>query len=149
MSREPWDPLHLQQQMALEPRLQPSIRARLSAIENWDSFRIVLPTQVFDTTCLLMLDDLNLELEHVGGQHAKDSIVVRIPLMHAMFLGDCYYPPPLHHRSAGDQPDWNMLERLLHEDIDLYVEGHGEPQTREQLRRRIAEARSSHLPGSL
>jgi hypothetical protein len=43
---------------------------------------------------------LCFELEHVGGQHAEDSIVVKIPQAQIMFIGDCYCLPTLHLRTS-------------------------------------------------
>lgn len=67
------------------------------------------------------------------GVHAQDSIVVKVPEAGIMFLGDCYYPPPLHRRRRDSRPDVAMLNALESADYDLYVEGHDDPFTRAEL----------------
>lgn len=89
---KPWNPAALQAEMTREPRLEPSHRAKLRAIRDWTSFRIVLPRTTFEHGLSLDLGGLTLELSHVGGGHASDSIIVRVPEARLAFLGDCYYP---------------------------------------------------------
>jgi hypothetical protein len=50
-----------------------------------------------------------------------------------MFLGDCYYPPPLHLRTPYSKSDLAMLAALESKDYILYVEGHAQPMTRSKL----------------
>jgi len=47
-----------------------------------------------------------------------------------MFLGDCFYVPPLHLRKPGDVSDIGMLKRIQNDAYEKYVEGHGVPFTR-------------------
>lgn len=132
-SRKPWSQEYLQEEIRRDPRLTASYQARANAIEEWDSFRIVLPEEVFEQEILIDLDELVLELEHVGGAHADDSIVVRLPQEGVMFLGDCYYPPPLHLRGPDAAPSLEMLRKLQNPAYPLYVEGHGSPFTHAEL----------------
>jgi glyoxylase-like metal-dependent hydrolase (beta-lactamase superfamily II) len=81
----------------------------------------------------IALDPVTVELEYVGGDHADDSIVVKVPEAGIMFLGDCYYPPPLHLRSGNLAPDVAMLRCLEIAGYELYVEGHDDPFTRAEL----------------
>ena len=79
------------------------------------------------------IDNFTFEIEHVGGTHAPDSVVVRVPQAKVMFVGDCYYPPPMHLRNPGDSFNFAMMRSLIREDIDWYIDGHTEPMTREQF----------------
>jgi glyoxylase-like metal-dependent hydrolase (beta-lactamase superfamily II) len=81
----------------------------------------------------IILDDLTMKLTHVGGEHAEDSIVVKVPQEGVMFLGDCYYVPPLHLRKSGSRPSIDMLKKLNNDTYHLYVEGHDDPFSREEL----------------
>ena len=85
----------------------------------------------------LQLGRLSLELEHVGGVHAEDSIVVKVPQAQFMFLGDCYYPPPLHLRISESKASMAMLAALESKEYTLYVEGHDKPLTRAKLLRML------------
>lgn len=133
-AKRAWNASALQEEMAQNPRLTPSHQAKLQAIKDWATFRIVTPGTVFRTGLSLDPGGCPIELAHVGGGHASDSILVRIPSARMLFLGDCHYPPPLHLRSEDSAPDRDLLASLLHPGFDLYVEGHGESRTREQVR---------------
>jgi len=74
-----------------------------------------------------------MRLEHVGGYHAEDSIVVKVPRAQVMFLGDCYYPPPLHLRTPEAKASMAMLAALESKEYTLYIEGHDKPLTRAKL----------------
>lgn len=98
------------------------------AIEREEAFRYVLPTITFAHTMTLPLDGLTLELEHVGGAHAADSIVVRIKERGTMFLGDCYYPPPAYQQNGDQNTNWSMLASFIKEPgFEIFVEGHSNP----------------------
>lgn len=132
-SRKPWGVEFLRAEIKRNPKLAVSYKARLKCIEDWDAFRIIVPEEVFEKTKSLDLEGLAIELEHVGGQHAEDSIVVKVAEEGVMFLGDCYYPPPVHLRKPDSTPSFEMLRRLQDQNYRLYVEGHDKPFTRAEL----------------
>jgi len=134
-AQKPWSAEYLRREIERNPKLKVSYRARDRAVRNWGTFRIVIPDIVFDTSMIIQLGQFSIELEHVGGQHAEDSVVVKVPEARIMFLGDCYYPPPLHLRTPGSTHSLSMLASLQSEDYDLYVEGHDKPLTRAHLRK--------------
>ena len=85
------------------------------------------------------MDGLVIELEHVGGQHAEDSIVIAIPQDGAIFLGDCYYPPPTYLCKPDSVSSFYMLRNLQNNVYNLYVEGHDKPFTRTELLKLLYE----------
>jgi glyoxylase-like metal-dependent hydrolase (beta-lactamase superfamily II) len=132
-AKKPWGVEYLRKEIRRNSRLRLSYEARAKSIEDWGAFRIVVPDEVFDQERSIELDGLAIELEHVGGKHAEDSIIVKVPQDGVMFLGDCYYPPPLHLREPDSVPSLTMLRRLQSSAYNLYVEGHDKPFTRAQL----------------
>ncbi|MGD8405259.1 MAG: MBL fold metallo-hydrolase [Anaerolineales bacterium] len=132
-SQKPWGIEYLRQEIQREPKLIVSFNARAKSIEDWGAFRIVVPEEVFEREKLINLGQLAIELEHVGGEHAQDSIFVKIPQDGVMFIGDCYYPPPLHLRKPNSAPSLDMLRRLQNDTYKLYVEEHDEPFARTEL----------------
>jgi glyoxylase-like metal-dependent hydrolase (beta-lactamase superfamily II) len=138
-SRKPWDIEYLSEEIKREPKLTASYNARAKSIEDWASFRIVVPGETFETKKVIHVDELTIELEHVGGEHAEDSIIVKIPEDEVMFIGDCYYPPPLHLRKPDSAPSFDMLRRLQDDAYSLYVEGHDKPFTRTELLKFLQE----------
>ncbi len=139
-ARKPWSYEYLREEIGRNPALKVSYEGRARAIKDWEAFRIVAPGAVFEKAETIHLGEVTIEMEHVGGEHAKDSIVVKVPQEKVMFLGDCYYPPPLHLRVAEPMPSIGMLKRLESEGYDLYVESHDEPFTRGELLEFLAES---------
>jgi glyoxylase-like metal-dependent hydrolase (beta-lactamase superfamily II) len=132
-SQKPWSVEYLNEEIQRLPELTASYRARAKTIDDWTTFRIIVPQEVFEIETVIELDGLTLELLHVGGEHAEDSIVVKIPQEGVMFIGDCYYPAPSRLRKPNPAPSFDMLRQLQHEAYNLYVEGHDNPSTRREL----------------
>ena len=132
-AKKPWGTGYLDEEIKRNPKLKLSYEARKKNVKDWGSFRIIVPEEVFDETVLIEWGKFVIELEHVGGAHAADSIVVKIPQDGVMFLGDCYYLPPLHLRKPDYAPSFDMLRRLQNSSYNLYVESHDKPFTRTQL----------------
>jgi glyoxylase-like metal-dependent hydrolase (beta-lactamase superfamily II) len=136
-AKKPWSAAYLRQQIESNPELRASYTALERAVRDWKAFHIVVPETVFERSLSLQCGRVRLELEHVGGRHAEDSIVVKVPEAGVMFLGDCYYPPPLHLQTSEPKISMSMLEALESEAYSLYVGGHAKPITREDLCRRL------------
>lgn len=132
-AKKPWGVEYLAQEIKRTPRLKVGYTARARAVRNWATFHIVIPDLVFDSSLTLQLGQISVQLLHVGGQHAPDSIVVEVPRARVMFLGDCYYPPPSHLRTPGSKASMAMLAALESKEYALYVEGHDKPRTRANL----------------
>ena len=132
-AQKPWSREYLEELVKRNPKLRVSCEARNQAISDWQNFRIVVPDTVFEGSKVIDLEGLRLELQFVGGQHAEDSIIVKVPQSRVMFIGDCYYPPPLHLRTPESTISNEILFNLVDDDIDLYIEGHDDPTTRNEL----------------
>ncbi len=130
---KPWSSAYIQEEIQRSPAREAGLRALSRAIEDWRNFRVVLPEITFAQTFRLYLDGLTIEIEHVGGQHALDSVVVRLPEAGVLFLGDCYYPPPLHQRKPDDTLDAAMIDALVDERFNVYIDGHGDPRSRDEF----------------
>jgi glyoxylase-like metal-dependent hydrolase (beta-lactamase superfamily II) len=130
---KPWSSKYLQDEIQRNPLLQVSYETRDRMIDEWERFQIVVPEIVFDTSIVIEAGEMKILLEHVGGEHARDSIVVKVPQAGVIFLGDCYYPPPLHLRGSDADISIPMLASLEDEAYSLYVDGHSEPMKREEL----------------
>jgi glyoxylase-like metal-dependent hydrolase (beta-lactamase superfamily II) len=141
-----WNNTALREEAQRVPHLHTRNTAISSAVEDWRDFRIVLPRITFTKSLTLHLDgNAAIELVHVGGRHAAESIIVKIPDAKVMFLGDCYYPPPAAERSVDDDAlDVAMLEAFVAENYAIYVDGHGKPRTLENMQALIAYERQQH-----
>lgn len=133
MASRPWSNGYIQEEIMRNPSREASLQAMSTVIDDWRNFRIVQPQLVFSRIMRLYPDDMLIEIEHVGGLHAPDSAVVRIPQARTLFLGDCFYPPPMHLRKEGDMLNQPMMRMLVRDDLDIYVDGHGDPMTRDEF----------------
>jgi len=138
-SRKPWGIEFLKVEIRRNPKLAVSYSARARLIDDWGAIQIIVPDDVFEKEKIIDLDGLAVELEHVGGEHAEDSIIVKVPQEGVMFLGDCYYPPPLHLREEDSAPSFEMLRELQDSAYHLYVEGHDKPFTRAEILKVLQE----------
>jgi glyoxylase-like metal-dependent hydrolase (beta-lactamase superfamily II) len=103
--------------------------------EDWATFEIVLPEITYEGQELFQFGNVHLELVHVGGVHAADSTVVKVVEDGVMFLGDCYYPPPRYENPTDQMLDMVMLDNLLDENFDYYIDGHNAPMQTRHVRR--------------
>jgi glyoxylase-like metal-dependent hydrolase (beta-lactamase superfamily II) len=133
MATRPWSNNYIMEEIQRSPAREASLRAMMRAVEEWRNFRIVQPELVLTKNMSMYIDNFTFEIEHVGGNHAPDSVVVRVPQAKVMFVGDCFYPPPLHLRNPGDTFNFAMMRSLIRDDYDWYIDGHTEPMTREQF----------------
>ncbi len=140
IASKPWSQSYLQEEVYWNPLLEASRRAMARAIDDWRSFRVHVPDVTFSNQLELHCDGVTLKLWYVGGQHADDSIVVEVKEAGVLFLGDCFYPPPMPNRQPGDTLDAAMLRRFLKDDVRIYVDGHGDPFDANGIHERIAEA---------
>ena len=130
---KPWGYAYIQEEMRRNPLREAGLIAMGRAIDDWRSFRVIMPTVTFTGKLHMYLDGLTLELAHVGGRHAMDSIIVRVREEGVLFTSDCYYPPPLHLREPDDTLDFAMIQSLAADTIHTYVDGHGLPRTRTEF----------------
>ncbi len=97
---------------------------------DWEIFRVVHPSIVFEGRYYtLHLDGVTLELEHVGGEHSDDSIILRVPEDRVMFLADAFYPKPPRLNGAN----LDMVQGFLDERYLYYVDGHNQIFTHESF----------------
>ncbi|MDQ7026188.1 MAG: MBL fold metallo-hydrolase [Anaerolineae bacterium] len=135
----PWGVQYLREELYRDPQREVSLHAMMDAIPDWREFRICQPTITFNKILTLYYDGLTLELEAVGGRHASDSLIVRIPEAGVMFVGDSYYPPPSHlHEEDDIDLALPMMESFLSDDYHIYVDGHGAPRSRSEFEQVIA-----------
>ncbi len=131
MMAEPWSSSYLRRRIERNPDL---ILDWTEA--EWRQFRLIPPHITFEQPQTLSLAGVTFHLEHVGGNHAADSIVIKIPEAGVAFLGDCYYPAPVYAGGNLQDPvDTAVLAHILDEEITIYVDGHKAPFTRRQLQR--------------
>lgn len=130
MQQNNWGKDYLLQRGKTYPMMMPIYQMVIDLIE-WEGFRLVIPQDVFDALKkTFVVNGLEIAMEHVGGKHAADSVVVAVDGV--MFLGDCYYGPAGPDRKPDATPEYDLLARLLETGPDRYVAGHADPFTRQE-----------------
>lgn len=79
----------------------------------------------FTDSLSLHLGDVTCNIQHVGGDHASDAVVIYIPEDKILFLGDCFYytvyQEPRHYTRAEIFP---LIEKLSAFSAETFVLGH-------------------------
>ena len=105
-----------------------------------------LPTHLVQDREELVRDGVRMVLLHVAPAHTDGDLVVYLPYQKMVFAGDILTPtvgpyPGIHLEKRGSSLGWiKTIQALLALDADLFVAGHGEPQTRADLQRRLQAA---------
>ncbi len=91
------------------------------------SLRLKPPDIGFAKQVDIELGDVVCQLIHVGGDHAKDSIVVYVPQDKILFLSDCLYPDLYHGAwNYTTQKLFPLLDKIMSFKADFYLLGHHE-----------------------
>ena len=93
----------------------------------------------------LTIDGVALELHHWAPAHTSGDLVVYLPARRIVFTGDIIAtnrPDPLIHlEKNGSSAGWiSTVQGILGLDADRFVPGHGELQTKSDIRARLAAA---------
>ncbi|WP_342497639.1 MBL fold metallo-hydrolase [Bacillus sp. FSL R7-0672] len=97
--------------------------------------QVVLPDVTFDRRMEIDLGGVTCVVQHVGGDHAADSVIVYVKEEKILFLGDCIYP-----KMYAEKVHYTVKEilRLLDEldafDADTYIPSHQRPWSKEEFR---------------
>jgi glyoxylase-like metal-dependent hydrolase (beta-lactamase superfamily II) len=133
----PWGFTYIEEEIRRNPAAESMYMSMHRAVEDWHGFRIVPPSITFTATLTMDMGGTPIELEHVGGQHAGDSIIVRLPAAGVAFVGDCFYKPVPAVRLPDAIHDRALVRRLLQDDTaHTFIDGHRpEAQSRETFAR--------------
>ncbi|MEC1119318.1 MBL fold metallo-hydrolase [Bacillus safensis] len=104
--------------------------------------QVVLPDVTFDRRIEIDLGGVTCIVQHVGGDHAADSVIVYVKEEKILFLGDCIYP-----KMYAEKVHYSVKEilRLLDEldafDAETYIPSHQRPWTKEEFRQETDKLR--------
>jgi glyoxylase-like metal-dependent hydrolase (beta-lactamase superfamily II) len=96
----------------------------------------------------LKRDGQPLVLIHTGPAHTDGDLIVWLPRQRIVFAGDLLTPdvgayPGIHLEKHGSSLGWiASVEAMLKLNADIFIAGHGPPQTRDQVMARLAAARA-------
>ncbi|MGG4171007.1 MBL fold metallo-hydrolase [Bacillus safensis] len=110
--------------------------------KNHRDIQVVLPDVTFDRWIEIDLGGVTCVVQHVGGDHAADSVIVYVKEEKILFLGDCIYP-----KMYAEKVHYTVKEilRLLDEldafDADMYIPSHQRPWRKEEFRQETDKLR--------
>ncbi|MEK5499369.1 MBL fold metallo-hydrolase [Bacillus sp. FSL M8-0077] len=110
--------------------------------KNHREIQVVLPVVTFDRRMEIDLGGVTCVVQHVGGDHAADSVIVYVKEEKILFLGDCIYP-----KMYAEKVHYTVKEilRLLDEleafDAETYIPSHQRPWSKEEFRQETDKLR--------
>ena len=138
-SQRTWSATHLREEIYQNPSIKGHNNAILNAVGDWRGFRISKPTITIQSDLSLYLDEITLDICHVGGKHASDSIIVGVKERSVAFIGDCLYAPPVHNADDDESIPIKakVFKRLFEEGYETFVEGHNKPLAKKDIQQAI------------
>ncbi|NOL38532.1 MBL fold metallo-hydrolase [Bacillus safensis] len=110
--------------------------------KNHRDIQVVLPDVTFDRRVEIDLGGATCVVQHVGGDHAADSVIVYVKEEKILFLADCIYP-----KMYAEKVHYTVKEilRLLDEletfDAETYIPSHQRPWRKEEFRQETDKLR--------
>lgn len=107
------------------------------------NINIKLPTITFHQKLEIDLGGVTCVLQHVGGDHTTDSIIVYIKEEKVLFLSDCLYAnmyAPKNNYTVNRT--LNLLNQLESFDADFYIFSHWKAATKEEFQTETSMLRS-------
>lgn len=90
---------------------------------------IVIPSPniTFSNNMTMNLGGVTCIIEHVGGDHSSDSVVLYVPEEKILFLGDCLYANMYAKKWCYTREKlMSMISKLEEYDVELAILSHGE-----------------------
>jgi glyoxylase-like metal-dependent hydrolase (beta-lactamase superfamily II) len=120
-----WSDAALDQRVAAGEEVESCARDIRLELPAPRAVTIALPEIIFRDALEIDLGGVTCRLQHVGGDHARDSCVAYILPDRLLFLGDCLYEAiyaPARHLST--RRVFALLDKLDKFDAAAYIEGH-------------------------
>ncbi len=111
---------------------------------NNAALRDYLPTQTVAKTEDRTINGVHLRLMYFGPGHTSGDLMVYLPDQKILYTGDILtmqFPLPYVHREKQGTPDGMIanMKGMLALNVDTYVPGHGDLQTKAPLQKRLAD----------
>ncbi|RUL54662.1 MBL fold metallo-hydrolase [Lysinibacillus antri] len=111
-------------------------------VENRD-ITIALPNLTFEKQIEIDLGGIHCVLQHVGGNHASDSVVVYIREEKILFLGDCIYSDIFSEkRNYTINETLTLLDTLEAFDAEYYILSHGRAISKDEFYQEVTMLRT-------
>lgn len=93
---------------------------------DWGEIEVAPPFVTFDSRMTLFVDELRVELIHVGPAHTTNDVIVWLPERRVLFTGDVIFNNGTPFALMGSIAGWlDALKRLRSLGAERMVPGHG------------------------
>ncbi|WP_042459938.1 MBL fold metallo-hydrolase [Neobacillus dielmonensis] len=128
-----WSDAALDERVKQGTEIEFCAKAIKAEYSNHRDITISLPQLTFKDQLEIDLGGVICIIQHVGGDHAADSVVVYIKEEKILFLGDCLYSDIFSaKRNYTIKETLQLLEQLDAFDADTYVLSHWKPISKEE-----------------
>jgi glyoxylase-like metal-dependent hydrolase (beta-lactamase superfamily II) len=104
---------------------------------------IVLPDVIIEKRVDIDLGGVTCIVQHVGGDHATDSVIVYIKEEKILFLGDCIYPDIFSEKENYTiKETLRLLDELESFDAETYIPSHQKPISKQEFNQEAAKLRT-------
>lgn len=111
--------------------------------KNHRNIKITLPDITIENRAEIHLGGVTCIVQHVGGDHAADSVIVYIKEEKILFLGDCIYPrlyaEKVHYTISETLRVLDLLDTF---DAEVYIPSHQQPISKEDFDLEVAMLRT-------
>ncbi|SOC15388.1 metallo-beta-lactamase superfamily protein [Ureibacillus xyleni] len=111
--------------------------------KNHRDIQVTLPDMTIEKRAEINLGGVTCIVQHVGGDHAADSVVVYIKEEKILFLGDCIYPkmyaPKVHYTI---EETLRVLDEIESFEAENYILSHQQPISKEEFDREVTLLRT-------
>ena len=118
-------------------------RAIKEEFKDHRDIKIVLPDITFDKRLEIDLGGVTCIIQHVGGDHSADSVVVYIKEEKILFLADCIYPNMYATKENYTiKETLRLLDVLEQFDAETYIPSHQQPISKDAFNQEVAKLRT-------
>lgn len=111
--------------------------------KNHRNINITLPDITIENRAEIDLGGVTCIVQHVGGDHAADSVIVYIKEEKILFLGDCIYPrlyaEKVHYTISETLRVLDLLDTF---DAETYIPSHQQPILKEDFDKEVVMLRT-------
>lgn len=135
MQKLSWTDSALEQRLLEKSEIPFAVDAIKKEFGNERNIELSLPHLTFETSITLDLGGISCVIEHVGGDHADDSVILYIPEEKVLFLGDCLYAYISHEEwSYTSEKSLHLVEHLTQFDAEfIFLSHHDAPLSRDEF----------------
>ena len=136
-----WSDSALNSRVAAGLEIPSSAESIRKEVPQRHSFKVTSTEISFDSEINIRLNDITIQLHHVGGPHSEDSTVAYVPADKVLYLGDCYREDIYTGGGSIRLGELKLLvKRLRSFDAEWFVPSHEAPARKEDFLKKMDEA---------